>query len=89
MNGILVRVLILAELFYRIEKFGEVSYTTKKVSVELLLKPFKNKSARRGSNPRPPPWQGGAPPLSHSRISSTVSNSGYFGTGWIDCQYAF
>ena len=26
-------------------------------------------SARRGSNPRPPPWQGGAPPLSHSRIS--------------------
>ena len=27
-----------------------------------------NKSARRGSNPRPPPWQGGAPPLSHSRI---------------------
>ena len=26
------------------------------------------KSARRGSNPRPPPWQGGAPPLSHSRI---------------------
>ena len=28
------------------------------------------KSARRGSNPRPPPWQGGAPPLSHSRILS-------------------
>ena len=26
------------------------------------------KSARRESNPRPPPWQGGAPPLSHSRI---------------------
>ena len=25
-------------------------------------------SARRESNPRPPPWQGGAPPLSHSRI---------------------
>ena len=25
-------------------------------------------SARRGSNPRPPPWQGGAPPLSHSRV---------------------
>ena len=25
-------------------------------------------SARRGSNPRPPPWQGGAPPLSHSLI---------------------
>ena len=31
--------------------------------------PFCNKkSARRESNPRPPPWQGGAPPLSHSRI---------------------
>ena len=27
------------------------------------------KSARRDSNPRPPPWQGGAPPLSHSRLS--------------------
>ena len=26
------------------------------------------KSARRDSNPRPPPWQGGAPPLSHSRM---------------------
>ena len=26
------------------------------------------KSARRGSNPRPSPWQGDAPPLSHSRI---------------------
>ena len=31
--------------------------------------PFCFASARRGSNPRPPPWQGGAPPLSHSRIS--------------------
>ena len=30
--------------------------------------PKNKKSARRGSNPRPPPWQGGAPPLSHSRI---------------------
>ncbi len=28
-------------------------------------------SARRDSNPRPPPWQGGAPPLSHSRIRQT------------------
>ena len=36
----------------------------------LLRYPFfcKKRSARRGSNPRPPPWQGGAPPLSHSRI---------------------
>ena len=39
---------------------------TKEVSIGYLLK---NKSARRGSNPRPPPWQGGAPPLSHSRKS--------------------
>ena len=29
-------------------------------------------SARRGSNPRPPPWQGGAPPLSHSRIYNVL-----------------
>ena len=33
-----------------------------------FLKLRKKRSARRGSNPRPPPWQGGAPPLSHSRI---------------------
>ena len=30
------------------------------------------KSARRGSNPRPSPWQGDAPPLSHSRIISIL-----------------
>ena len=30
-------------------------------------------SARRDSNPRPPPWQGGAPPLSHSRINDLSS----------------
>ena len=34
-----------------------------------FLKKRKKRSARRGSNPRPPPWQGGAPPLSHSRTS--------------------
>lgn len=32
-------------------------------------------SARRESNPRPPPWQGGAPPLSHSRIVSCLSHA--------------
>lgn len=32
-------------------------------------------SARRGSNPRPPPWQGGAPPLSHSRIAWCVCHT--------------
>ena len=31
-------------------------------------------SARRGSNPRPPPWQGGAPPLSHSRMLVIMMN---------------
>ena len=49
----------------------------------LLRYPFycKKRSARRGSNPRPPPWQGGAPPLSHSRIAycvmSCVSHARY------------
>ncbi len=28
----------------------------------------KKESARRDSNPRPSPWQGDAPPLSHSRL---------------------
>ena len=35
---------------------------------------FYYSSARRGSNPRPPPWQGGAPPLSHSRMCSCEQN---------------
>ena len=35
----------------------------------------KKRSARRGSNPRPPPWQGGAPPLSHSRIALRVCHT--------------
>ena len=34
-----------------------------------------DRSARRGSNPRPPPWQGGAPPLSHSRIAWCVCHT--------------
>ena len=42
------------------------NYIKKEAEIRLL----KQKSARRGSNPRPPPWQGGAPPLSHSRIYS-------------------
>ena len=37
----------------------------KKISIRIS---FFVQSARRGSNPRPPPWQGGAPPLSHSRM---------------------
>ena len=32
----------------------------------------KKKSARRDSNPRPSPWQGDTPPLSHSRIISNI-----------------
>ncbi len=39
---------------------------TKRTSIRMSF--LLSKSARRGSNPRPPPWQGGAPPLSHSRI---------------------
>ena len=29
------------------------------------------RSARRDSNPRPSPWQGDAPPLSHSRLTTS------------------
>ena len=31
-----------------------------------------SKSARRDSNPRPSPWQGDTPPLSHSRIQYLI-----------------
>ena len=44
------------------------NYIKKEAEIRLL----KQKSARRGSNPRPPPWQGGAPPLSHSRIINVL-----------------
>ena len=55
----------------------------------LLRHPFycKKRSARRGSNPRPPPWQGGAPPLSHSRIVSCVSHARHiilYGNGFVN-----
>ena len=43
---------------------ASISYETKKES----LAEFQKKSARRDSNPRPSPWQGDTPPLSHSRI---------------------
>ena len=42
---------------------------SKKRTIPIWYRSFFHESARRGSNPRPPPWQGGAPPLSHSRIS--------------------
>ena len=44
------------------------SNNTKETSVWMSL--LRYQSARRGSNPRPPPWQGGAPPLSHSRLDA-------------------
>jgi hypothetical protein len=51
------------------ESFTNASIHQDSVSLFLHgLMPNTKKSARRGSNPRPPPWQGGAPPLSHSRI---------------------
>ena len=50
---------------------------------------FLLKSARRDSNPRPPPWQGGAPPLSHSRNFNCCHNSGYIITCNKLCQTFF
>ena len=43
----------------------------KKAPVSRNLK--NKKSARRDSNPRPSPWQGDTPPLSHSRIFAFLS----------------
>ena len=37
-----------------------------------VLRHLKRKSARRDSNPRPSPWQGDTPPLSHSRIITFI-----------------
>ena len=51
---------------HRTSSPGLGSKTKKDIQLDIL---FCSESARRGSNPRPPPWQGGAPPLSHSRIS--------------------
>ena len=45
-------------------------------------------SARRGSNPRPPPWQGGAPPLSHSRIDLCYTTPILNSPGEIPCFVA-
>ena len=52
----------------------EILSDAKKTGTSLKTReiPANKKSARRDSNPRPPPWQGGAPPLSHSRISERV-----------------
>ena len=53
---------------YTISGFEKLRFSIAK-RVSPMEIPFCNKkSARRESNPRPPPWQGGAPPLSHSRI---------------------
>ena len=50
------------------------------MKLEQILKP---ESARRDSNPRPSPWQGDTPPLSHSRIFHVRSREHlrlYYGT---------
>ena len=53
---------------YIISGFEKLRFSIAK-RVSPMEIPFCNKkSARRESNPRPPPWQGDAPPLSHSRI---------------------
>ncbi len=41
--------------------------TKKDILLDVLFMQYE--SARRDSNPRPSPWQGDAPPLSHSRLS--------------------
>ena len=46
-------------------------------------------SARRGSNPRPPPWQGGAPPLSHSRTRPIAADKKYCTIWFKSCQHSF
>ncbi len=48
-------------------RHGCASITQKRHPIGCLF--VLSESARRGSNPRPSPWQGDAPPLSHSRIS--------------------
>jgi hypothetical protein len=40
---------------------------------QLVLRPAASWSGRRDSNPRPPPWQGGALPLSHVRATTQAS----------------
>ncbi len=54
-----------------IEPSSPGSDSKNKTSDTIWYHSFVFESARRGSNPRPPPWQGGAPPLSHSRILFT------------------
>ena len=47
------------------------SFSTKKEDIHTGYP--QKASTRRDSNPRPSPWQGDTPPLSHSRIKSTES----------------
>ncbi len=66
-------------------------YARKKDTFEVRYPFFLHKkSARRGSNPRPPPWQGGAPPLSHSRICLPFHNDKtYINIMFCLCQQIF
>ena len=55
----------------------------KKESFRISISVIK-KSDRRGSNPRPPPWQGGVLPtvlLSHSLVAVCLSDEIYDSTG--------
>ena len=48
------------------------------------------KSTRRDSNPRPSPWQGDTPPLSHSCIYSILQpNKSYYNHKLTICQQLF
>ncbi len=51
-------------------------FTFKKTCAERRYK--KRWSGKRGSNSRPPPWQGGALPLSYFRILTVLSINGYY-----------
>ena len=48
-------------------------------------------SGKRGSNSRPPPWQGGALPLSYFRMSLAflINDEIYFNTSLDVCQHLF
>ncbi len=49
---------------------GLDSNKVKRISIRISFLLYE--SARRDSNPRPSPWQGDTPPLSHSRISLLI-----------------
>ena len=56
--------------FYVINHNGRAEYIlpSRIIHDKLKIKNGNKKSTRRDSNPRPSPWQGDTPPLSHSCI---------------------